>query len=283
MPQRAPDWSLRYAPHLGYRAADAPLFKHTARSVAPCDQAAHVRALSFAGVQYPWAVARPPRERRALADALRELRLACGCTVWAPFDALSAPHWVQTHQRARAALRAHLEEAIQVAAELGSEIIAVLGAGDDSPLERQRSAMAENLRWAGDLAAAHGLTIGLEPMIALPNMALKSCDDGLAMIRRANHPAVQLIFDTGHVHDVEPDVAAALDRAFEDVCLVQFADQPGRVEPGAGTIAFENILQLLHRRAYGGLVELEHAWKSDTTEGELEGVARLRALDRTTC
>jgi hydroxypyruvate isomerase len=171
---------------------------------------------------------------------------------------------------------------MDAAAELGGDIIAVLGAADDSAptIEQQRRAMADNLRWAGDTVAARNMKIGLEPMIALPNMALKSWQDGLEMIERTAHPAVQLIFDTGHVHDLDREVAAALEASFDHVCLMQFADQPGRVEPGAGAIDFPRIMSVLEQRRYAGLIELEHGWRDDSVRGEYDGLDRLRRLDR---
>jgi hydroxypyruvate isomerase len=230
-------------------------------------------------VQYPWAASRPDEERRELAAVLRERGLACGCIVWAPFGALAEPHWVRSDGRSRAALAQHLARAVDVAAEMGADVIAVLGAADDMPRQDQRRVMAENLQYAGDLVAARGLTLGLEPMVALPNMALKTCDEAIDVIQQANHPAVKLIFDTGHVRDTEPDVVGALERSFEHVCLVQFADQPGRIEPGAGTLPFDRVLNVLRRRQYRDLVELEHGWQRETSEGELAGLARLRILD----
>ena len=99
------------------------------------------------------------------------------------------------------------------------------------------------------------------------------------MIEQANHPAVQLIFDTGHVHDAGSNVLACLEAAFPHSCLIQFADQPGRVEPGAGEIDFRGIVRFLKAHSYSGLVELEHGWSSESVSGENEGLKRLRELD----
>ncbi|HKS75705.1 MAG TPA: hypothetical protein VJQ82_21010, partial [Terriglobales bacterium] len=158
MPSHAPGpstaqahaWAFRYAPHLGYHSPALPLFRHCAQSVSPTDQAEHVRSLGLHGVQYPWAVARPASERASLAERLHNFGLACGCIAWAPMDVLRTPLWIDKDSQARKTLKDHLEQALQVALQMGSKIIAVLGAAEGSaPLtEPHRRAMAENLRWA---------------------------------------------------------------------------------------------------------------------------------------
>ena len=276
----ARNWALRFAPQIGYRSADRPLFRYGAGDIAPARQAAFAADLGFAGVLYPWAAARPAPERAALAEVLQARGMAAGCVVWAPIEMLREPLWGRTDKAARKRLATHMGQAIGAAREIGASTIAVLGAADpDRPIEAERRGMSENLRWAGDLAGSEGLHLGLEPMIALPNMMQRTLADGLEMIQRTAHPQVRLIFDTGHVHAAGDDVLEGLDRALGDICLVQLADQPGRVEPGAGVIDMLGVLRALKRHRYGGLVELEHEWSEPDLDGEVRGLERLYALN----
>src|ERR1700739_4105886 len=46
-------WILRYAPHLGFRSLDTPLFLASVGSTDPMAQIAFIASLGFAGVQDP--------------------------------------------------------------------------------------------------------------------------------------------------------------------------------------------------------------------------------------
>jgi len=75
------------------------------------------------------------------------------------------------------------------------------------------------------------------------------------------------------------DPLAELVDTFSWVKHVQFADAPGRHEPGSGGIAFEPVLDLLRDRAYTGLVAAEYR-PSTTTLNSLDWLPRWRARVR---
>jgi hydroxypyruvate isomerase len=162
--------------------------------------------------------------------------------------------------------------------------LAVLVKSDEHrPRQTQLDALTANLQFAADVVRNFGLTIGLEPMIALPGMLFRNCAEAGELLGRLADPALKLIFDTGHAYDMGDDIVPSFDAFFDHVGLVQFADQPGRLEPGSGRIDFESLLTIAHRRGYRGLIELEHAWSKPGVQGEAEGIERLRALDQKAC
>jgi hydroxypyruvate isomerase len=57
---------------------------------------------------------------------------------------------------------------------------------------------------------------------------------------------------------MEGDAAAALTRLFPLVGHVQFADAPGRHEPGTGTMDFALLFTGLDRLGYSGWVSAEY-------------------------
>src|SRR3546814_12028213 len=73
----------------------------------------------------------------------------------------------------------------------------------------QLANVTDNLRQAADLAARGEVTLGIEPMVAVPGMLLQSAYSAADLVRRVNHPAVGLIFTTGHVADLDGDVSKA--------------------------------------------------------------------------
>jgi hydroxypyruvate isomerase len=274
------NWALRYAPHVGYLPpADVLLFRASAGS----DRVDHVRFAAregMAGILYPWAADRPAAERAAVKSALRETGLECGCIVSMPLRAIPEPIWVSEGPSAEAKLLGYVTAALEVAKELGSQTLAVLirSDGETSPSVQRRRAVAR-LRVAADLAAAAGIVLAVEPMILLPDMLLRKFSEGVDLIRSVAHPAVKLIFDTGHVTHMGDPLLSTYTQAYDDIRVLQLADMPGRIEPGAGEIDFLPLLVHALRKGYAGLIELEHDWLQPGETAERNAIGKLAAMD----
>lgn len=272
-------WVLRYAPHLGYAPPDKLLF----RELAGPNRENHVRFAAqqgMAGVLYPWAADSPPEERESVRIALQQTNLQCSCIVSVPFSAILDPIWVSGSISAKPDWRQYLQRSIQVAKDLGSGCLAVLIRADpEQSRPHQIRTATDRLRQAADIAASHGLILCVEPMIALPDMLLRTFGEGVDLVRSAAHPALKLIFDTGHVFQMGDPVSTTYIEAYDDIALLQLADMPGRVEPGAGTIDMVQIIAYAIRRGYRGLVDLEHGWSDPSPSGEQEGLSRLAQIE----
>jgi hydroxypyruvate isomerase len=272
-------WSLRYCPHVGYRPPDRMLFRRLGGPDRP-SQVRFAAREGFAGILYPWAGDSPPEERRAVAEQLREHKLTCSCIVTVPFTKLLQPLWVTDSTESRQSLIHYVGDAVKVAQELGSSTLAVILRSDaqtSAAVQRQRA--LDRLRMIADLAATHGIVLGVEPMVAIPDSLVRSFAAGVDLVRACNHPAVKLIFDTGHLIDMGEPVLRSFVEAYDDICLLQLADMPGRVEPGEGEIDFVQLLAHAIHRGYSGLVDLEHDWLSHDQSAEQAGINNLAKLD----
>ena len=273
------DSGLRYASHLGYRSPD-PLFLN---SVGTSDPTAHIEfahALGFAGVQYSWAIEQPPAKVERAGQALADCGMEGGCVVFASHDVVTKPLW--TDVSTRASVLGHVRHAVSIAKTVHSRTLVVLvTAHPDLPLEQQRATLIDSLRSAADIAFSENIVIGLEPMIVVPGMLIRSCAAAYELIREVAHPGVKLVFDTGHVHDMGEDVAASFAHMIGEICVLQLADQPGRVEAGAGGLNMTAVLTHAIVNEFSGLVELEHGWSSPDATGERVGLNRLIALHET--
>jgi hydroxypyruvate isomerase len=275
-------WNLRYAPHLGYRPPFQPLFAALVGSDDPVDHVRFAADQGFAGVLYAAARGREASEQERVGQALARHGLEAGCILYTSFDQLRNTSWGRSDDEARSWIRNEVEAAIAAARRVGARRLAVLGGADlQRPLALQHAAMAANLRIAGDLAAAAGLSLCLETLSrkSVPGMLLQHIGDAYAVVKAADHPAVRLIFDTAHVQAMDGDLLWHLEQTWDAIEIVQLADNPGRTEPGTGEINFESVLRLLLQRGYGGLVELEYGWKTEGAESERRGLELLRALD----
>ena len=121
----------------------------------------------------------------------------------------------------------------------------------------------------------------IEPVEPEPKRAwvLHHIDDACDVAEAVDSPAVRLIFDTAHVQAMDGDVVRRLETAWDRIAIVQLADTPGRIEPGAGVIDFAAVLGVLKRREFRGLVELEFGWAAPGPETERAFIERLRRLD----
>jgi hydroxypyruvate isomerase len=276
------DWTLRYAPHLGYRPPFTPLFAATVGSDDPVAHVAFAASQGFAGVLYAAARGRSPEEQERVGQAIAAHGLEAGCLLYTTFDKLRHTAWGTLAEDARTWITHEIAEAIAVAKRIGARRIAVLGGADPAmPLEAQRAAMVEHLKHAGDRVAREGMVLCLETLSrkSIPDMLLQHIADAHAVVRAVDHPAVRLIFDTSHVQIMDGDLLYHLEQAWDAVEIVQLADNPGRYEPGSGEINFANVLRLLRRKGYAGLVELEYGWQAPGPDSERRGLALLRALD----
>jgi hydroxypyruvate isomerase len=276
------NWTLRYAPHLGFRSLEMPLFPASAGSADPLAQIAFIASLGFAGVQDPWFATRPEPTQLQIASALSEFELAAGCVVCGTLSSIRTPLWNTPGPAARVNLEMELRRAMAAAQRIGAGAIAVLtGEDSSSPRERQVEAMIANLRWAADIVASEGLALCLEPTNArtLTGMLLTQFDEGCQIARATGHAAARMIFDTAHVQSMDGDLLGHIERNWDLIEIFQIANHPGRLEPETGEINMQSILRKVRELGYRGLVELEHLWSVPGPETESRGIAWLRQVD----
>ena len=123
------------------------------------------------------------------------------------------------------------------------------------------------------------MRLSIEPMIARPDMPLRTFAEAVELVRKAAHPGVTLTYDTGHLTAMGDPLLESFVEAYSDISVVQLADMPGRVEVGGGEIDFAPILAHAIRCGYAGLIDLEHDWTNPGANGERQGLERLAATD----
>ncbi len=176
----------------------------------------------------------------------------------------------------RSIFRAELDRAASYAQALGTPCINVL-AGRAAPEEHAEclELLAEHLSLAAEVFDAAGARALLETVnpFDVPGYCVPSFDLAVEVLSRCDR-RVRLQFDVYHAArlGLEPDAAFAAVR--HRVAHVQFADCPGRHEPGTGTLPFERIFNVIERSGYGGWVGAEYHPSSGRT---VDTLAWLRA------
>jgi hydroxypyruvate isomerase len=126
-------------------------------------------------------------------------------------------------------------------------------------LEDQLRLLESSLAFAADLAPPD-TTITLEVLnrTDVPGYLVPDSRSALAVIGRVGRPNLGLQVDVYHLAMEGEDPAEVIREAGDRIAHVQFADVPGRHEPGTGSIPFGPVLQALDAAGYRGAIGLEY-------------------------
>jgi hydroxypyruvate isomerase len=274
-------WKMRYAPHVGLAAPDIPLFLHSAGSADPVAQIEWLASRGFAGIEDNSLKVRPVETQVKMGEALARHGMQMGCFVNNP-TAWDKPIWSSTSADARDKWKRDLDETLEAAKRVnGKYVTVVTGSTVGTPRGYQISVMIENLKNAAEYAEKAGLVLCIETVSSLRwgGMLLNHIDDAYAMVAAVDSPAVQLVFDIGHVAPMDGEVLNNLRACWDKVAIIQVADMPGRLELGSGELNWVNILRTIKGLGYTGLIELEHEVSQPGIAGEETILSNLRAID----
>lgn len=141
--------------------------------------------------------------------------------------------------------------------------------------------LVDNLRFAAQALAAHGLTLLLEPINThdVPGFFVSRSDAAVALIEAVGAPNLRLQYDIYHAQRMEGELAATLERLLPHIGHVQLADNPGRHEPGTGEIHFGFLLRRLDQIGYRGHVGCEYHPAQAGPGGTEAGLGWMTARD----
>ena len=278
LPQPWRTRGLRFALHLGVAALDKPLFKHSAGSLDPLDHIELAADLGFAGISDNMLKRRSEAVQSRMGDALAKQGLAMGSFTNTPPGA-GESGWGNPDPAVGQAFFNSVDLSIEAGKRTGGRIINVIAmAASGVDRDVQLRVFGERVLRMADRVAREGMILALEPtsVTRMPAALVHHIAEVRAILDTAHHPALQLLFDTGHVHEMEGDPLAAY-ASSKDLAAdtVQLANTRDRLEPGSGDTDFVAFLRYLISDGFGGLLELEHYLKEDTQAAEVHALRRL--------
>jgi len=252
---------------------------NTGRGNPPMPRADRIRAVAANGFKAYSYWNATPDDRKAMIEAQRQTGLKCVSLVGTGNAGGTTGF---TKPGAQDALLAEIKERVEIAKEFGTQPDLITFVGiiqPDVPWETQRAQIVDGLKRAGDIAAAGGVTIALEPLSVNPGQArraLDRCLEAFPVIKDVNHPNVKICFDMYHLQRTEGNLVVSLRNGLQDklIKLVQIGDNPGRLEPGTGEINYACIFKVLRRLNWTGYVDTEHG-TSSTAEHAMEVVRKM--------
>ncbi len=226
-----------------------------------------VREAGFEAVEFWWPFATSvPTDRQvdafvtAITDAgvqLTGLNFSAGDMPGGERGILSDPARVTE-------FRDNIDVVLGIGERLGTRAFnALYGNRIDGVDPAEQDAVAtENLAAAGRAAARNDAIVLIEPVSGAPRYPLLTAADAVAVIDRVREQSgvdsLRLLADLYHLQVNGDDVAAAIDAHADLIGHVQIADDPGRGEPGTGTLDLDGHLAHLARVGYHGPISLEY-------------------------
>jgi hydroxypyruvate isomerase len=241
-------------------------------------QADRIRAVAARGYKAYSFWTAIPDERPAMVKAQQDTGLKC-VSIVGTGNAGGTTGF--TRPGAHEALLAEIKDRVEIARQFGApDLITFVGIiQPDVPWETQRAGIVEGLKRAGDIAAAGGVTIIVEPLSVNPGQPRRALDraaECFPVIKDVNHPNVKVCFDMYHLQRTEGNLVVNLRTGLQNgyIKLVQIGDNPGRLEPGTGEIHHPFIFKELRRLNYAGYLDTEHG-TSTTADHAMDVVKQL--------
>ncbi len=140
--------------------------------------------------------------------------------------------------------------------------------------------LARNLAYAADMLAEANIQALIEPLNTydIPNTCLSRVEDALTVLNEAGQVNAGLQFDIYHMAQMESDFMTLLEDHIGRIGHIQFADVPGRGEPGSGELDFGAIFELINRLDYTGFIGAEYK-PVHTTSESLDWLRKYREKD----
>jgi 2-dehydrotetronate isomerase len=126
-----------------------------------------------------------------------------------------------------------------------------------------------NLAVAADAAAAHGITVLIEPINPRdrPDYFLARAEHAADIIDKVERANVRIQFDFYHAQIVGGDLIRRFEKFSAVTGHVQIAAVPSRHEPDEGEVSYPAIFAALDRLGYGGWIGCEYNPRARTEDG----------------
>ena len=176
---------------------------------------------------------------------------------------------------------AALQQALSYAAMVRPACVNVLPGRLAEGVSREQAlaCLSANLRQTAEAFAVLGIQVLCEAInpLDMPGFLLNTPQQLDEVLRAVNHPNLLVQFDIYHMARQGLDIPAGLQLLAGRIGHVQFADCPGRGEPGTGQLDFAALLQTLQASGYHGWLGAEYK-PSRPTEQTLAWLPAWRAL-----
>jgi len=163
-----------------------------------------------------------------------------------------------------------LEQAARYADILSPNAINILPGRCLNParLPEYLETFRHNLYDAAETFQQQGIKVVFEAVNThdMPGFIIHSSRQMLDVMAQLKHPALGLQYDIYHMQKMQEDCAGFLSRHMNKVAHIQFADCPGRGQPGTGQTDFSSLFRIISESDYCGWTGAEYIPSGKTTD-----------------
>ena len=161
-------------------------------------------------------------------------------------------------------------QAIEYAKLLQPEYINILPGCCFNPsrLDDYLACFKNNLRYACTTFAKLGITTVFEAINTydMPGFIVNSSQQMLAIAQELALANLGLQYDIYHLSRMGEDCALFLQQHSDKIAHIQFADVPGRGQPGSGQLNFKQLFAIINHSDYSGWLGAEYRPSQKTSE-----------------
>lgn len=130
----------------------------------------------------------------------------------------------------------------------------------ESKKPQYRETLLENLQYASKIFASLQIKTVFEAVntVDMPGFLICSGDQMLSVISQVNHPNLYMQYDIYHMQMMGDDIEDFIQQQAQSIGHIQFADCPGRGQPGTGKLNFQQIFTVIDQSSYAGWLGAEY-------------------------
>ena len=249
--------------HLNFGANLSWLFIEYEESERPL----HAGKAGFEYAEYSWFNSNNAARIRNNADKAKVETVLCNAEMG---DFLKGGPGLSGHPRKKKEFRDTFSTLIENVKILGCRYVNIgpFRLTDEMDRGSAIETLRENLVNLAEMLAPSEAKVLLEPLNRKdnPSILVHDVNSALQIIDSCNHPNIGLQFDIYHIWPTLEEPFMWVSDNIERISHIQFADAPGRNEPGTGSIPFEEIFKHIERCGYEGLLSAEYRPLAGTHE-----------------
>ena len=158
--------------------------------------------------------------------------------------------------------RQAVDQAIRYAAALQVPSVNILAGKQplDADLLPCLNTLSANLKMACHMLSDKGIQPVFEMINStdMPRFLVQNIAQAQEMLEAVQHPALKMQYDCYHMAMMGENVLEGLQENIDFIGHIQFADTPGRQEPGTGKMDYSTIFEWLKNSSYSGYTAAEY-------------------------
>jgi hydroxypyruvate isomerase len=216
-------------------------------------------------IQFPYTL-----PAQAIAELLQENGLRLVLFNVDAGDLLQGGEGLASVPEHRERFKAALSQTLSYAAALKPHAINILPGRCLHPERRAvyLETLKANLLLAADAFVELGVKVVFEAINTydMPDFLIHSHGQMLGLLQELAHLNLFLQYDVYHMCRMGEDYTAFIQNHADRIGHIQFADVPGRGQPGTGNINFDGLFQTIERSGYTGWCGAEYKPSGQTLE-----------------